>query len=619
MSFRTGDIVKLRYATKGFVSPGFSVSETEQIAKLGGMDVKSGDEGVVVSTEGGIIHVKLVPIFPDGGQGMMATRGEIKLIQEQAHLVTPYRFVKLDQAEAIRCLARVEVESLIERVTKCGKKRKAEVLALEVTRREAYRNHDITELFIRLGRFGALVDRRVTPSSTATLSLIDEGFLTEEEAERIAQSLAAKLKLMEYPWDLVNSKAHRTLLTHGTVDQAALKVAEASFSTHHQGVGLPAPMPGETPGERASFRQVLRSIAIWARSRRKLIRVSAASQRTLFELAVERVMYGLPVAIWNYLPCVGASEIFHGEGIMFQWEREAVDPEDDSRRAVVADIITFGAPKGAYEDAGQLDFNLWRLLPTSHEHVSSDWIDKGYATVWANAPFIPTDLTEAEIHRILASPNIRDEDMPSTLVEGMSFDWRIRQSVREKQREGLSHEAAVRDVLGRGQYVFVHMSVNLIAALHNFSASVVRRSEAPSSKKKGRRTKSNMSVRQVNLDETGLYTWSTTWAREQAQRELCAAGREGVVVGLHKRSGTEAFTWIREESLIPGEKVYETKKGTTKKDGEVLYVKVKRSRAGGWVGHGPLKPKTMRVRQGVDDMDVFRNNAALNNLRDLLD
>jgi hypothetical protein len=573
---------------------GFEVGSIVRAVKNLSPEVKRGDEGIIVGDSGGL-SVKFIPFLPGHG---------VDVIFGAQPPTVPYRFEHSVDPRSIR----LQIEqTVMEKVSGAGSKRQAEILIKAIARREQFRCSSVPELLDRLLRLADLMDPAASTSADFAKYIVSENFMTEQERDDLARLVLPNLKMMRFPWDAVSSKKHRILLTHGSAAQAVEKVIDMAETER----GGPL-----SSWERAIYGRGLRAMTLWARSRRQLIRVSEASQRTLFELAVERVMYGLPVAIWGYLPAVGASMVHHGEGIMFQWERSVVDEDGEPAGKTVADLVTFSAPRGDVSNES-LDFLMWKLQATRDlkDAQRAGWEHKGWSSVWAEVPWATTGPEDWPAE---GEPGYQDPSLlTDTNVNGMVFDWAVRAEVRTLVQGGMGREEAVRTALADYRFVFIHMTVNLIAALHNFSETVVKR-PTHRLRKKGKRDRNALSVKQVTLDDTGLYTWATTWAQEQAVREAGHGDREGVTIGLHKRSGTDAFVWVRTENLLPGEKVYEVKEGVTKKDGKVTYHKVKRAREGGYAGHGPLKPRTLRIRKGLDDMDVFSNNAVVTGLRDLL-
>jgi len=396
--------------------------------------------------------------------------------------------------------------------------------------------------------------------------LVQEGFLTEQEVDLVSLALEEDLKVMEYPWSHLPHKYQRLLLTAGTYEQAVTRVLRES-----------ALGSGDMSKEGESRqRRLLRAVAIWGRAQRRMVQVSERSQETLFRVAVERAALGLSPCHWNHLSAPGATAIGFGEGIVFRWDSLAADSGNY--------VMSFGAPRGVFFDE-HLEIVRWHLGP-----APAQWWERGYSHVWkqVDAPYY---------------------------VRRRDFDDEVARAIRgvreEAQKAGtpVTQRAAAEVVLALPYFRLVHMTVNLIAALHNFHHDVVKKDKEKNKARKKKSRKARLSlaaVLQINLDDDGLHTWSATWCQDSANRERDSAGggTTGVLVGLHQREAHVWKPWIRRDRTSPTEKVFATKTRTTKKDGEVEYCQVERPRKGCWAGSGDLKPRKVRVRRGIDDIEV---------------
>jgi len=260
---------------------------------------------------------------------------------------------------------------------------------------------------------------------------------------------------------------------------------------------------------------------------------------------------------------------------MFRWDSLAADSGNY--------VLSFGAPRGVFWDE-HLEIVQWHLGPAPFQ-----WWERGYSHVWKQA------------------------DTPY-YVQRRDFDDEVARAIRgvrdEAQEEGspVTQRAAAEVVLAHPYFKLVHMTVNLIAALHNFHHDVVKKDKEKNKARKKKSRKARLSlaaVLQINLDDDGLHTWSATWCQDSAnqERDSAGGGTTGVLVGLHKRGAHTWKPWIRRDRTSPTEKVFATKTRTTKK-GSVEYCQVERPRKGCWAGSGDLKPRKVRVRRGIDDIEV---------------
>lgn len=286
-------------------------------------------------------------------------------------------------------------------------------------------------------------------------------------------------------------------------------------------------------------------------------------------VAVERAAYGLHVCHWNYLSAPGGELVEYGEGIMFQW--------DMMKAGTGNHTMTFSAPRGVFMGE-YLEFLWWQL-----GEASDLWWKNGFAHVWR------TVNCSYNVARLAYEDEVAREML------------RLR-NIAAEAGEPITREQAAEAVLARPRFKLVHMTVNLIAAMHNFQKDVVLREEKsfkPSRKKLGKR---ELSVLQVKLDDSGLYTWAETWCSEAARREA-ASGGHGGIISIHPRKAHMTHVWVLEKNLRPGETVVEVKSIKTKKGVSQLH-RVYRSRKGSTPGSGKLRENEARVRRGVDDLDV---------------
>jgi hypothetical protein len=505
-----------------------------------------GDEGVVTAVHGSThLTVKFDPLLP-------AATGNPVLV--------PYR------TERVRVEEVVQVNVPRDALFKPGGDR-AKLFMDVIAKREVSRATNEVELAQRIGRLTEILaaSAQGTTHSTAA-TLLAEGFLKERELDMLGEALTSDRKTMKYPWDLLSQKYQRMLLTAGTIEQAVVQV----LADHAKAAGAAVELAESHVG------RLLRAVALWGRSQRRLIRVSEASQDTLFRVAVERASHGLPVCHWNYISAPGGTMIEYGAGIMFHW-----DGMDLLGRG--KGVITFGAPRGVFLGE-HLDFAWWVL-----GDAPPDWWDQGYAYIW---------------HSMHAPYFVRRMEFEDSVAEAMLT---LRTKAQEEGKS-MSRAEAAETVLKEPQYKLIHMSVNLIAALHNFQMDVVSR-VVTGDKKMSRKERNNVkNIMSINLDENGLFTWSQTWCTGQVRRETTGthpATGLGDPVSLHQRGGHFFRVWVLRENVKTGEEVFETKMRETK-TGPAQYCRVSRPRKGCWAGGGKLKGKEVRIRQGLDDLYVKR-------------
>jgi len=381
----------------------------------------------------------------------------------------------------------------------------------------------------------------------------------DDWTKRVYDMLATKRNVMAYPWSQIPPQYQRLLLSGGTPDQAVDRVIQIYQSSGGR---------KREAAIEASMRRLLRAVSVWGRSKRRFIRVSAASQETLFRVAVERAMYGLPVCHWNYLSAPGGEVVEYGEGLMFQWEG-MTEGQGDS-------VITFASPRGVFLGE-HLEFAWWRLVP-----ADAAWWSQGFAYVWecVDMPYY--------VHRL-----DYEDEVARKMLE-------LRESY-EKMGTPITREEAAMTILSQTPYKLVHMTVNLIAALHNFSSETIKSEKEASINASTKKQSPFKAITSINLDDTGLQTWARRWCTESVQREGAGGpGSEGTPHGpvtLHERKGHLFHVWVLRENVRPGEKILEVRHFDA-----VQRCKVYRPRSGSVVGSGALKGDEIRIRRGPDDI-----------------
>jgi hypothetical protein len=505
------------------------------------------DEGVVMDVhQRGYYLVKFDPVLSTRATG-------------ETTLVSSYRTGRVRST----ALSRVVTQDAMSDLSSFGRKSRGKAFFDIIARREKSKATTEDELMNRILRLRQLLSSASLETLEADV-LVKEGFLKERELAMLLEGMVSDRKIMKYPWSHIPQKYQRLLLTAGTPDQAVTRVMNEDRI---------ASAPASRRGAEAQ-RRLLRSVALWGRSQRRLIRVSEASQETLFNVAVQRASLGLPVCHWNYLSAPGGSMVEFGEGIMFQW--------DGFQSAKANHTITFGSPLGIFLGES-LEFVWWRL-----DEADDQWWDEGYSHVWkiVNTPYY---------------------------MRRMAFEDDVSEAIRDLQvqaaQEGapITRAQAAEAVLLRPRFKLVHMSINLIAALHNFHHDVVKVQQKTRAKQR-RSLKSGdlRSIFQINLDDEGLSTWAQTWCVEMAERESQSGSHGGHSgsgeVSLHKRVGHMCPVWVLRKNVKAHEKVLQTRMGGPNKQTE--YCKVNRPRVGCWAGKGKLKANESRIRMGRDDLDV---------------
>jgi hypothetical protein len=264
---------------------------------------------------------------------------------------------------------------------------------------------------------------------------------------------------------------------------------------------------------------------------------------------------------------------------MFQWDGFQAERANH--------VFTFGAPKGIFLSE-HLEFVSWRLVTADDR-----WWAEGFSHVWqiANTPYYMRRL--------------EFEDTVSTALQRLQDEAATR-------GEPITRAQAAEAVLQRPEFKLVHMSINLIAALHNFHHDVVEGEKQDKARRKRSKTRNLRSVFQINLDDDGLSTWSQTWCADQAKRESQTGSQGGTgktgLVALHKRVGHISPVWVLPKNVRFTDKVMSTKADV---NGKVEYCKVERPRIACLVGKGKLKANEVRVRLGSDDIDVRTPTLAL--------
>lgn len=358
-------------------------------------------------------------------------------------------------------------------------------------------------------------------------------------------------KFTQYPWSCLSARQMKTLLTHGTTSEAV----EETLSFEDYG------------DEHLAMAKLFHATAVWGRGPRRLVRVSKKAQEVLCDLAGERAAQGFRICYWHFLSAMGATsgnndEVGFGEGVMFVWE-------DDEQ-----DIITFGAPRGVFGD---------------------EYLEYG-AFTWSS---------EDQCWAIGRMP---------LFLKGQDYEDKFAESVAETEKTGATRVEAIAALLYSDYFRMVHMTVNLLHALHNFTPLVCepkQRAERRREEKEVAKDRNGCGkVVSINIEDDGLSTWSETWCYEELDREeqriqLGKQTRFGSPVGAHQRKGHMWRPWIAPENIRKSEKILD-KKRRKKADGTYSELwQVKRARQGCWVpGSGAIKPKISRVKSGPDDLDV---------------
>jgi hypothetical protein len=501
-----------------------------------------GDQGVVMAVhKNGVYLVKFDPVLSTRATG-------------EPELLSSYRTGRVRGEHLVR---RVEDELIFSGMNRKGR---ARVFLDVISKREKSRATTEDDLLARILRLQRILSNGGR-NNIDPFVLVEEGFVKERELAMLLEGMVKDHKIMKYPWSQIPQKYQRLLLTAGTPDQAVTRVMKEDRS-----VSSPV-----SKDEAEAQRRLLRATAIWGRSQRRLVRVSEASQETLFRVAVQRAALGLPVCHWNYLSAPGGTMVEYGAGIMFQW--------DGFKSEQANHAITFGAPRGVFLGE-HLEFVRWRLAAADDK-----WWDEGFSHVWqvASTPYY---------------------------MRRMDFEATVSAAIRELQVEAaaqgepITRAQAAEAVLQRPHLKLVHMSINLIAALHNFHHGVVKVKQQD--KVSRRRAKNSLrSIFQINLDDDGLSTWAETWCVDTAERESQTGSHGGTDetgdVSLHKRVGHISPVWVLRKNVRSIDKVLGTKGG---RDGKTEYCKVERPRIGCWAGKGKLKANEARIRLGSDDLDA---------------
>jgi hypothetical protein len=509
------------------------------------------DKGVVMEVhQRGFFLVKFDPVLTVQADG--------------TEVFSPYRTERVSGIDLVQVINQEEVTD----ISSLGRKGQGKAFFDFLLQREKAKATSEDELMSRISRLRKLLSAASFFGSSPGV-LVEEGFLKERELAMILEGAASDKKIMKYPWSYIPKKYQRLLLTVGTHDQAVTRVMKEDRS-----VSSPV-----SDREAEAQRRLLRATAIWGRSQRRLVRVSEASQETLFDVAVQRAALGLQVCHWDCLSAPGGTGLEFGSGVMFQWDGFQAERANH--------VFTFGAPKGIFLSE-HLEFVSWRLVTADDR-----WWAEGFSHVWqiANTPYYMRRL--------------EFEDTVSTALQRLQDEAATR-------GEPITRAQAAEAVLQRPEFKLVHMSINLIAALHNFHHDVVEGEKQDKARRKRSKTRNLRSVFQINLDDDGLSTWSQTWCADQAKRESQTGSQGGTgktgLVALHKRVGHISPVWVLPKNVRFTDKVMSTKADV---NGKVEYCKVERPRIACLVGKGKLKANEVRVRLGSDDIDVRTPTLAL--------
>ena len=241
-------------------------------------------------------------------------------------------------------------------------------------------------------------------------------------------------------------------------------------------------------------------------------------------------------------------------------------------------MISFSSPRGVFLGE-HLEFAWWSLGIANDE-----WWRRGYSHIWEGVDF------PYYIHRL----DYEDE---------VTREMQVLRTTAAAENKPVSRYQAAEAILSRPAYRLIHMTVNLIAALHNFHGNVVSSETEPSASGSSSRHSPLKAVASINLDDTGLSTWARTWCAEGAQRDGVTPeeGRpgHGVPPSLHERKGHMMHLWVLRENVQPGEQILETRMFD-----ETERCRVCRPRSGSVVGGGLLRSSELRIRRGPDDIIV---------------
>jgi hypothetical protein len=339
-------------------------------------------------------------------------------------------------------------------------------------------------------------------------------------------------------------------------------------------------------GREEIARRLLTSMGIWLRGKKRLIRVSKSSQSILMDVARKRLQERRTIARWSEIPAPGSH--LYDEGLIFYWEGEVP-------------ALTFVQSTGVIF-AEAIRYTHW-LKEESGE--------------WGTVGSIP-----AVIDREWFERAVRLADMHEEVLMLDKYGLTAREAI-EAARAGEELPREVVGVLSRAQTLqFMHMAVNLLAALNQeVRFDFIR--QAPGTNKKGLRSVGGIkSVKSLEISEDGLHVWSKHYVtlgdagdgdehEEAARQEYEEQGGTHASPSLHYRKDHLWTVWVRKPE--PGEEVVGTRENILKSGEKVTLYGVLRERKGGPVG-GRLDPREERVRAGLDDLNV-RINPNTNNTK----